>query len=200
MSLLADKSAFIKKYGDVVTIIRPSGNLSTFAKRVKGRQLLSPFDINFVRFMLFPSDSPVVCGDLIQNMSLNTQLLVAAVEPRTLQGQNSGIYTELYMVNYPNTVIQRLQPGTVDDYGNSTPPTWQTIQTVPMSVEHVNGNTPYKDGLLLQSTVFRLVMQKSVGILLEDRVTLDSKPYRVIDINLTDAVGMQIVQVEVDMR
>jgi hypothetical protein len=201
MDFVDQKRAFIAQYGDPITILRDSGNVSTRARLIKGRQLLSPFENNFVRFMLFPWDSGIQRGDLIRNEVTGAQFFVRATHEQTLQQSLVSIEAELYMVNYPSVEVQRLQPGSVDDYGNVTgDPTWVTVATVPMTVEHVNGSIPYKDGLLLADTVFRLVMQTSVPLQLLDRVVIDGRPYAVSDINLTVSLGLQVVQVKTDMR
>jgi len=101
MELLQQKIAFIEANGDPITIIRSGGNVSTYARFVKGRQLLSPYEINFVRFMLFMPASGLQRGDLIQNATAGEQSFVAALQDRTLQGVASGVYVELYNVNYP---------------------------------------------------------------------------------------------------
>ncbi|WAH35045.1 phage head completion protein [Alicyclobacillus dauci] len=197
------KSAWINEYGDPMTIIRPSGNVSTAARFVKGRQLLAPFDINFVRFMVFPSESDIQVGDLVRNETLGYQLFVTAIEERTLLGGKAGIYTELYTANYPAAEVQRYTPGSVDEYGNQTPATWTTVGTVPMSVEHVNGNVPYKDGLLLADTLYRLTLQTATALQLipnPDRIIIDGRNFQVSDINVTVAPGLQIVQVKTDNR
>lgn len=202
MSLLQDKASFIKAHGDPITIIRPGGNISTYARFVKGRQLLSPYEINFVRFMLFLTDSSIQRGDLAQNVTTSEQYLVAGVEDRTLNGVLSGVYTELYVVNYPSVQVQRLSTG-YDENGNPLPSTWNPIATLPMNVEHVNGNVPYKDGLLLQDTTFRIMCQTSTNLEISpnpDRIVIDGKNYEVNDINLSIVPGLQVVQVKVDNR
>lgn len=203
MELLQQKIAFIQTNGDPITIIRSGGNISTYARIVKGRQLLSPYEINFVRFMLFMPASGLQRGDLIQNATTGEQSFVSALQDRTLQGVVSGVYTELYNVNYPSVTPQRLVPGTVDQYGNTTPATWANLTTAPMNVEHVNGNVPYKDGLLLADTVYRIIMQTGTPLQLipnPDRITIDGRPFEVSDINTSIAPGLQIVQVKTDMR
>jgi len=203
MEILDQKIAFIEANGDPITIIRPGGNVSTYARIVKGRQLLSPYEINFVRFMLFMPSSGLQRGDLIQNATTGEQSFVAAMQDRTLQGAVSGVYTELYNANYPSVTPQRLVPGTVDQYGNTTPATWTNLATVPMNVEHVNGNVPYKDGLLLADTVYRIIMQTATPLQLipnSDRVVIDGRNFQVSDINLSIAPGLQVVQVKTDMR
>lgn len=202
MGLLQQKIAFIQANGDPITIIRPGGNISTYARIVKGRQLLSPYEINFVRFMLFMPACGLQHGDLLQNGTTGEQSFVAAIQNRTLQGVVSGVYTELYVANYPSVSIQREQ-STYDSSGNLTGTSWTVVASVPMNVEHVNGNVPYKDGLLLADTVFRIILQTATPIQLipiPDRVVIDGRNYQVSDVNVSIAPGLQIVQVKTDMR
>jgi hypothetical protein len=203
MEIIQQKIAFIQTNGDPMTIIRSGGNISTYARFVKGRQLLSPYEINFVRFMLFMPSSGLQRGDLIQNATTGEQSFVAALQDRTLQGVVSGVYAELYNVNYPSVTVERYQPGTVDDFGNTTPATWTNIATVPMNVEHVNGNVPYKDGLLLAETLYRIILQTATPLQLiptADRIMIDGRPFMVTDINISIAPGLQVVQVTTDNR
>ncbi|GMA50131.1 hypothetical protein GCM10025857_14880 [Alicyclobacillus contaminans] len=197
-----EKRDFIIEYGDPITILRSSGNVSTFGRYVKGRQLLSPFEINFIRFMMFAWDSGVQRGDLIQNETTGAQFLVASTQEHTLQQSLVSVEAELYMVNYPTVEIQRVMPPEYDDCGNPVDGSggWTSIASVPMTVEHVNGNVPYKDGLLLADTVFRLTMQTAVPLQLMERVIIDGNPYAVSDINRSVSPGLLVAQVKQDMR
>jgi hypothetical protein len=202
MEIIQQKIAFIEANGDAITIIRSGGNISTYARFVKGRQLLSPFEINFVRFMLFMPSSGLQRGDLIQNATTGEQSFVSALQDRTLQGMVSGVYTELYNVNYPSVAVQRDEPAQVDQYGNPVPGTggWSTLASPPMNVEHITGQMSYKDGLLLPDTVYRTRCQTSVTIQLNDRLVIDGSPFQVTDINTVISPGLQVIQVKTDTR
>jgi hypothetical protein len=205
MEIIQQKVAFIQANGDPITIIRSGGNISTYARFVKGRQLLSPYEINFVRFMLFMPSSGLQRGDLIQNATTGEQSFVSALQDRTLQGVVSGVYTELYNVNYPSVPVQHNLPADVDQYGNPVPGTggWTTVATLPMNIEHVNGNVPYKDGLLLADTTYRIILQTAIMLQLiptPDRIVIDGRNFQVSDINTSIAPGLQVVQVKTDTR
>jgi|GEM_PF-5435854 len=189
----------VASYGDSITIYRSSGNFSTHGQWVAGRTEIAPEEVNYVRFMMFGADSGVVRGDYIKDESTNEEYFIMAAKLDTAITNPFSLYTELYLINYPETAVQR-ETTSYDQYGNPTGTTWNTVVTVPMNIQHVNGSIPYKDGLLLEDTVFKCVTQVDTGIQLLDRVVINGKPYEVSDINLTESPGLAVVQVKTDVR
>lgn len=213
MGLAEEKTAFLLANGNPITIIRPSGNIPTTGRIMAIKRRTDMYSINYLREAIFVADSVVQRGDWIRDEATGEQYFVEALQVKTKGGSVLSIDAELYMINYPSIPIQRLQK-TYDDSGNLIGSSWQTIATLPGNVQHVNGKTEYRDGLLLPDAVFKITTQTDKGLIagdagmlptsfsvqLNDRLILDEKPYRVIDIDLSTMPGLQVIQVAVDSR
>lgn len=199
MELATSKADWIANNGDPITIIRGSGNVNTTGRIMAMKRRTGFFSINYLRSALFAPSSGVQRGDLILNNATGEQFFVEGFQIKTRQGIETSLNAELYAVNYPSVTIQRYQK-TYDTSGNAVGSTWGAVGTVPMNVEHKSGNTPFKDGLLLATTVFLLTFQTTVTVQLEDQVLIDGRGYKVDDINLSVIPGLQVVQVSVDTR
>jgi hypothetical protein len=198
MAFADDKAAFILANGNPITIIRPSGNLSTIGRIMAMKRRTGFFSINYLREALFAPDCGIQRGDLIRDETTGEQYFVEGFQEKTRNGVVTSINAELYAVNYPAIQIERLQ--SVADTNLNKKISWVQVATVPANVEHVNGKVAYKEGLLLPETVFRVTMQTSVTVLLNDRFIIDGKPYKADDINLSVIPGLQVIQLSVDSR
>lgn len=202
MSLADSKAAFILANGNPITIIRSTGNVTTTGRIMAMKRRTGFFSINYLREALFVPTSGVQRGDLIRDETTGEQFFVEGFQTKTRDGIVSSLNAELYMVNYPAVQIQQEQT-TYDLSGNITGMCWITISTVPANVEHVKGDTSYKEGLLLADTTFLLTVQTAVEIKLTptpDRIIIDGHSYQVSDINLSIIPGLQVVQVKPDTR
>lgn len=136
-AFLSSKKSWIQSMGDPITIIRSGGNVSTYARYVKSRQMIQPMQVNLMRFMIFPADSGIEPGDVIQNQTTSEQCIVAGYEYHTLKAAVSGIYTELFIMNYPSVTVTRAvadQNVTRDKFGKPT----QTLVTATIGISVID--------------------------------------------------------------